>query len=53
MGRLNVNKNLKSFIPDSFKRRDVVTFSGHDKRALWKIKLTKIDHEDIFDFSLL
>ena len=40
-------------MPDSFQRRDAVTFSMRDRRALWKIKLTNIDHEDVFHFSLL
>ena len=53
MRRLNINKHMKNFIPDSFKRRDAVAFSRRDRRALWKIKLTKIDHEDVFHFSLL
>jgi hypothetical protein len=28
MRRLNINEHLRTFIPDSFKRRDAVTFEG-------------------------
>ena len=42
MRRRNINKHLKTFIPDSLKRREAVTFSRRDKRALRKIKLRLI-----------
>jgi hypothetical protein len=48
-----INKHLKTFMPDSFKRKSALTFSRRDSGALWKINFTKIGHEDVFPFSLL
>ena len=53
MRRLKINKHLETFMLDSFKRRDALTFSRRGRGALWKILLTKVHHENVFHFSLL